>query len=192
MMNFTIDKVISPFSKSYWQCALSEIYSPIKIAIAANIIAIRVILKVFSIQVFFANNLYISFEFLFNAIGSIIYGPIIALFSGASVDFLSYIFFPRGAYYLPFTILEMLSSFIFALFLYKTNITLSKIVISKLFINIFINVIGNYFALYFLYGNAAVFDFWVRLFKNLLLLPLEIFCLSIFLKATLPIVKKLI
>lgn len=183
-------KLANPFNKSYWQCALAELYSPIKLIIAANIIAIRVVLKIFSIPIFFANNIYISFEFLFNALGAIIYGPIMAIFAGAGFDVLSYMIFPNGPYYFPFTVLTMLSSLIFALFLYKAQVTTLRLIVSKLLINIFINVIGNYFAIYFLYGNAAVFDFYLRLAKNLLLLPIEVFCLSIFLKAALPIAKK--
>ncbi len=177
----------TPFSISYWKDAFSELKSPFILVFAANIIAIRVLLETFSVPLMFMDNLYISFSFLFSALGSFIYGPILAIFTGFISDILAYIIFPKGPYYFPFTLLEILSSLIFALFLYRAKLSKVRIILSKLSVNIVINIILTPVLLYFMYAQASFALFFTRLLKNLLIFPFEIFLMLIFFRAIIPI-----
>ena len=114
----------TPFSAAYWKTAAGELKKPRMIVIAALIVAVRVALKSISIPV--GDNLSITVGFFANALGSAIYGPIVAALSGAVSDVLGYIltsFKSPGPFFPPFTFVEMLGSFLFAIFLYRAKLT---------------------------------------------------------------------
>ncbi len=179
-----------PFSYSYWDCAFKELSSRFVIVFAANIIAARVVLDTFSIPFPFAESLYVSFHFLFDALGAYIYGPIVAILSSGITDILAYMISPKGPYYFPFTILEMLTSLIYALFLYKSKISVPRLLLSRLTVNFLINSILTPVLLYFMYGKSIFIYFVPRVIKNILIFPLEIFLLINFFRAILPLCRR--
>ena len=102
----------SIFTAEYWNAARQELANPRTLVFAALIIALRVVIKMAKIPL--AAGLSLTFDCYVNALGSIVYGPIVALLVGAISDTLGCIIFPTGPYFLPFILVEMSSSFIFA------------------------------------------------------------------------------
>ena len=110
----------TPFSPSYWKCAFSELRSIRMLVLAALIVAVRVALKSIAIPV--GDSLNITVGFFANALGSMLYGPIVALLGGMASDILGYVLFPKGAFFFPFALVDMLGSFPFALWLYPVRL----------------------------------------------------------------------
>ena len=94
-------------------------------------------------------NLRITFTFIPLAVAGWLFGAIPATLVGLVGDLIGCFLFPMGAYFPGFTLSAMLTGFIFGIFLYETNIGSSKsvvlIVIAKLFISIFINILDLIF-----------------------------------------------
>ena len=179
----------TPFSRAYWKQACKELRSPRMLIIAALIVALRVALK--SVKIPVGDNLNITVGFFANALGSMIYGPIVALLSGMVSDILGCLLFPQGAFFPPFTLVEMLGSFIFALFLYRARLTPLRIVCSKLCVNVICNIVLTPIFLSWMYGKAVMVYLVPRIAKNLCLFPVEGLLLTIFLGAMIPILGKI-
>lgn len=165
----------SPFCLGYWKSALSEFKTLRTLVMAAMIVALRVAVKLIRIPI--AENLEISLDFFVNSVGSMIYGPIVGLIVGAASDTIGAVLFPSGTYFFPFIFVEMLSSFIFGLFLYRAKLTPVRIILSRfavvLFCNILVNpVIMKWYYIVVLGKDYSVFR-WARIFKNIALLPAE-------------------
>ena len=112
------------FSPDYWREARREISNPRTLVFAALIIALRVIVKMFKVPI--ASGLSLTFDCYVNALGSIVYGPIVAIFVGAISDTFGCMFFPSGPYFFPFIFVEISSSVLFALFLWRRKISAQK------------------------------------------------------------------
>ena len=178
----------TPFSREYWLQAFSELKNTRTLVFAALILALRIAMKPLRIPV--ATDVNITFGFIVNAFGSMVYGPVVALLSGAISDTLGYLVAPNGVYYFPFIILEMAGSFIFALFLYSTEISAWRLILSKFCVNLFVNILLNepimvrYYQLFF---TTAYQPFvWIRIVKNIVMLPLESMVLIIVFRGLMP------
>ncbi len=175
----------TPFSKAYWHQAFSELKNTRMLVFAALILALRIAMKPLKIPV--AADINITFGFIANAFGSMVYGPVIALISGAISDTLGYLVAPGGVYYFPFILLEMAGSFVFAIFLYSTEVTAARLILSKFCVNLFVNILLNepimvkYYELFF---TTAYQPFiWIRIVKNIAMLPIESVILIFFFRA---------
>lgn len=179
----------TPFSREYWKSAANELRSVRMLVIAALIVALRVALKSVFIPV--GDQLNITVGFFANALGSMIYGPVLGLLSGMVSDLLGCILFPKGPFFPPFTLVEMLGSFIFALWLYRTRLTPFKVIASKLSVNIVCNIVLTPVFLSWMYGKSVMIYLVPGIAKNLCLFPLEGVVLTIFIGIMLPILKKI-
>ena len=74
----------TPFSAAYWEQAFSELKNTRALVFAALILALRIAMKPLKIPI--AADVNITFGFIFNALGSMVYGPVVALLSGAVSD----------------------------------------------------------------------------------------------------------
>ena len=101
----------------------------------------------YAVKLPLSDSLRITFTFVPLAIAGWLFGVIPAALVGLVGDVIGCMLFPTGAYYPGFTISSMLTGAIFGLFLYESDITSIKsivlIVISKLFISVFVNIILN-------------------------------------------------
>ena len=164
--------------KDYWGQALNNCYDIKMLAIAAVITALSIAVKQFDIKIIPPSTLIISFACYFHALGAFIYGPVLALFSGAISDTLGAIIFPQGAYSFPYIFPEMLSCFIYALFLWnRDKITVSRVLLARFTVNIICNIILNSIIMkwqYILYGGERYIPLFtsVRIAKNLIRFPL--------------------
>ena len=182
----------TPFCAEYWRQAFSELKNTRTLVFAALILALRIAMKPLKIPI--AADVNITFGFIVNALGSMVYGPVVALISGAISDTLGYLVAPSGVYYFPFILLEMAGSLVFALFLYSTDITPARLILSKFCVNLFVNILLNepimvrYYQLFF---TSAYQPFvWVRIVKNIVMLPIEAVILMIVFRALIPALSR--
>lgn len=196
--NIEIQEKTGIFSRKYWKDAANQLGDIKMLTIAALIVALRVVVKFFKIPL--AAGLSISFDAYINSLGSLIYGPVVALFVGATSDVLGCIVTGQMAeYFLPFSLVEMSSSFIFAIFFWKKKINITRVLASKFTVNLICNIIltslFNKWMYYLYYGIERAQAYNVingaRIVKNLVMFPLEAAIIVIVLSAALPVVSRL-
>lgn len=184
----------TPFSRAYWAQAASEFKNLKVLVFAALMIALRVALKSVSIPI--AADLRINTAFFINAFGAMVFGPVVAIPAAAISDTLGVILFPQGPYYFPFIFTEIAGSVIFSLFLYRTDITAVRVILSRFCICFFVNILlqtpimRGYYAYTGTSSLVSLFD-TVRIAKNLVLFPIESVLLIVFLRAVVPPVQQL-
>lgn len=179
----------TPFSRAYWHQATLELKDLRMLLFAALITAIRIALK--SLRIPIMENLYITIGFLPNALGSMIYGPVLGLLTGLVSDTLGALLFPIGAYFPPFALVEMTGSLLFALFLYRAPVRIWRVAASKLSVNVLCNILMTPIILSWMQGSAAALYSLPRIAKNVLLLPLETVLLVLLIDAMLPFLRRL-
>lgn len=180
------------FKKSYWNEAAKSFTDIKVIAVAAVIVALRVAVKMFSIPL--AVDLKLTFDCYINSLGAFIYGPLMALLVGAVSDTLGCIIFPSGPYFFPFIFVEMLSGFIFGLFLWRRKLNITNVILSKFTVNFVCNIILTsvvmkwYFKV-FDFGAYSVINL-VRIVKNIVLFGVEGILITLVLTAVVPALAK--
>ncbi|MBR6028254.1 MAG: folate family ECF transporter S component [Clostridia bacterium] len=182
-----------PFSKAYWKQALAEMKSVRMLVFAALMIALRVAMKQVSIPI--AADLRINTAFIVNALGAMVMGPVLSAFAAALTDTLGCALFPTGPYFFPFIFVEIAGSVIFALFLYRAEITPGRIIGARFCINFFVNIVLNtpIMMLYYqmMMGKYyAPFDL-LRIVKNLALFPLEALVLIVIIRGMAPVFRRM-
>ena len=169
-----------PFSKAYWRDAAGEFRDVRILIFTALMIALRLILK--SVKIPVAPSLNINIQFFVNALGSMVYGPVVALLAG-------------GPYFPGFLLTEMAGGLIFALFLYRAKITPVRVILSRFSVNFLVNIVLQtpIMVLYYqmvLGKSYAWFDL-PRIVKNLVLFPFESVLLILFLRYAVPPLSRL-
>ena len=182
-----------PFCKGYWRDAMAEMKDTKMLVFAAFIVVIRVALKTI-IRIPLAPSLDITPAFMANALGAMIYGPIVGMLGAIVSDVLGVLM--RGdTYFLPYVLTEISGTLIFALFFYRQKITPTRVVLSRfcicLFVNILLQTPIDMLYQYVYYGYANVVITVPRIFKNLFMFPLESVALTVFLNAMQPITYKM-
>ena len=181
----------TPFSKRYWALAAKEFKSIRVLAIAAMLTALRIAIKAISIPLPFIPNMNITFGFLVNSVGSMIYGPLVAIAASAVSDTLGAVLFPQGGvYFFPFIFVEIAGGLIFALFYYRARMSALRIILGRFSVTAVCNFILNPVIMYYYYqlilGKAYTLYTVPRILKNLVLFPAESVVLVLWLSAILP------
>lgn len=133
----------TPFHKKYWTDSLNVFKSVKNITGISILFALSFLTKFIAIPSGFG-ALGIGVTYLFLAIISMIYGPICALVIGFSSDVLGYFVIDAAkgyAFFPGYTLDAMVSCLMYAFCFYKTKITFTKCLISRLFVNLVVNVI---------------------------------------------------
>lgn len=185
----------SILSAGYWKLAAKNLKDVRILVFAAFIIALRVAVKFFKIPL--AAGLSISLDGYVNSIGSLVYGPIVALLVGAVSDTLGCILIPSGEYFLPFILTEMGSAFIFALFFWRQKLSVPRILCAKFTVNLICNIIMTSlfqkWMYYVFYGiekaEAYAIINGTRIVKNLIMFPLEAMLIAIVFGAVIPLLR---
>lgn len=183
------NKELSVFSPAYWQESAKQFASVRMVSLAAMFVALRVILKLLTVSV--TPSLHIEIDFLADALGSAIFGPLMGLVCGAITDTISAVCFPTGAYFFPFIFQEMLGSFLFGLFFWRRRLTVGRILVAKCVDTIVCNMILNSLLLMWLLGGNYAFMTLPRLVKNVAFYPVECFCLTLVFSAVLPALSRM-
>ena len=177
-----------PFCKAYWMDALAEMKDVKMLVFAALMIALRVALKLVAIPL--APNLKINTAFLANALGAMVFGPIMAACSAVLSDVLG-VMITGDQYFPPFVLTEIAGSVIFALFLYRAKLTPTRVMLSRFCICLFVNILLQtpIMMLYYkvMLGGKAFVLTVPQIFKNLFMFPIESVVLTLFLSVMQPI-----
>lgn len=183
-----------PFWKGYWSEAAEVLANTKMLVFAALICALRIAVKTLPVPRI-GDLKIISFDPYVNALGSLVYGPLVGLVVGAVSDTIGAILFPSGAYFFPFIFVEMSSSFIFGLFLWKRKLTAPRVICAKFTVSFFCNIIltslvtkWNYLWLWS--DKTYYFINLARIVKNLIMFPLEGILICFVLNAFLPALKQ--
>lgn len=194
MQRKTMDQRLfkTPFCRDYWKLAFAEFKDLKMLLFAALILALRIALKPLSIPIF--GDLKEGLGFIVSAIGSMVYGPVVALLSGALSDTLGFLLFPSGVYFPAYMITEMAGCFVFALFLYRAEITVPRLLFSRLTICLLVNVVLSY-PIHVWYYSAVMGKPYtmalIRVVKNIALFPIETVILAVIFRRVVPAFKKL-
>ncbi len=182
-------KELSVFSSAYWQEAAQQFGNVRMLSLAAMFVALRVILKLLTVSV--TQSLHIEIDFLADALGSAIFGPLVGMVCGALTDTINAVCFPTGPYFFPFIAQEMLGSFLFGLFFWRRRLTVGRILAAKCADTVICNMILNSLLLMWLFGGNYAFMTLPRLVKNIGFYPVECFCLTLVFSAVLPALSRL-
>lgn len=182
----------TPLSPGYWSQAAKEWRSLRVLTLAALFVALRVVLSSFFLPlpaVLGTQRVY--FTFFINALGSYLYGPLMGLAVGGVSDLVGFLMHPSGGFFFGYTLTAMAGSFLYGIFLYRTRITVLRLVLCKLTVNLVVNVLMNGLWDSILAGTG----FWVlaaaRLPKNLIALPVEVLLTVLFFNIMLPLAERL-
>lgn len=181
--------------KAYWAAAAKNFTNTKMLVYAALICSLRIAVKALRIPLL-PGNLSISFDSYVNALGSLVYGPLVGLAVGAVSDTIGAILFPSGPYFFPFIFVEMSSSFIFGLCLWKRKLTAPRVILAKFTVSFFCNIILTSLVMKWNYkwlgtGKSYYFINVARIVKNLILFPIEGILICFILNAFLPALKQL-
>ncbi len=186
----------NPSGKAYWRAAALELKNTKSLVFASFIVVLRIVVKAFRIPL--AAGLNITFDCYINSLGSLIYGPLVGLCVGAVSDTIGYLIFPNGLYFFPFIFVEMLSSFLFGVFFWKREISVTRVLAAKFMVNLICNIIlTSLFTKweYILYADPRAETYriinMVRIVKNLVLFPAESVLIVIILGAFIPSLKSM-
>ncbi len=170
-----------PFSVLYWKDALSECKSIRSLAFAALLCALAIVIEKFNIPI--TPTIQVSMSFLVISLCSMLTGPVLAIFCGLTVDLIGAI--NSGySFFAGYTLTAVLTAVVYALFLYRAQITFARIAISKFLVNLFVNTLLGSVWRVMLSGGMS-YQYYVMLagIKNLVLFPLEVFLICAFFRA---------
>lgn len=176
------------FSKEYWQSSAQKLKTTKYFALIAVFIALKTIVSFWYIPV--TDNLRIAFTFLLVGLESAIIGPVAGMVSGAITDIVAFMIAPSGPFFFGYTLSSILGSLIYALFFYRTKITLPKIIGAKALVNYGVNVCLGSLWSSILYSKGYIYYATNSLIKNTLLLPIEVFLLYLVFRYFSPYLKK--
>jgi ECF transporter S component (folate family) len=192
------EKQMNIFSLQYWREAARQLKDVRMITIAALIVALRIAVKFLKIEI--APGLNFSLDGYVNSLGSLIYGPVLGLVVGAISDTLGCLVTGRmGEYFPPFMLVEMSSSFIFALFFWRRKISIRGTMGAKFTVNFVSNIIltsvFNKWMYFVYYGleRAEAYNIinGARIVKNLVMFPLEATVIVMVFAFALPVLARL-
>jgi ECF transporter S component (folate family) len=181
-----------PITPAYFRCALADLKSPRMLTTTALLCAVCALIDMFFLPIGGA-FLRIYFSFLIAGMLCMIAGPFLAIPAGFLVDTLSFLFSggdPAG-YFPGYALSSMLSFLIYALFFYRAHLSLSRIFIARLTVNVLINVILGSVWKHILYGNAYIVYFISGAIKNIAMLPIEAALMLILYRRLVPILQRM-
>ena len=188
----------TPFSAAYWRDAAAELKDTRMLVVTALLVALRIALKPLAIPL--GPQMYIQTPMLATALGAMIFGPVVAVPAAIISDTIGFIIHPTGEYFLPFVLTEIASTMIYALFLYWSKVSPTRVMLSRFFICFLVNVVLQQliYAWYYMFiGNPeSAMDSIMgimtttRIFKNLFFFPIETVILTLFLKVLLPVTQR--
>ena len=182
----------TPFSREYWRLAALEFKNTKTLVFAALMIALRIIFK--AVRIPLGPYLNVNTAFVINALGAMSFGPVVAIAAAAVTDTLGCLLFPSGPYFFPFILIEIAGSLVFALFLYRTEISAARVILSRFCICFLVNVVLQtpIMALYYemILGKYYALIDIPRIIKNMALFPVESAVLILLFKYIVPPLRK--
>ena len=162
-----------PFSAAYWRSAAAELRDLRKLIFAALMIALCIALGAVPAVVLPYGGR-VTWGFLARSLCALVCGPLLGALFGFAEDILSFFLTGGGGYpFFPgYTLTTMLGVFIYALFLYRTDLTVRRVFLAKLLTNIE-NVTLGALWMSILSGKAFLVTASASAVKNLVMLPVQ-------------------
>jgi ECF transporter S component (folate family) len=133
--------------------------------------AISVVLGYFTIVL--GDYIKIGFATVANQFVYYLFGPVVGTFFGGALDILKYLIKPTGPYFPGFTISAAVGGLIYGSLLYKRPISLKRILIAELVVSIVCNMLLGTYWLTVMYGKGFFAILPMRVFKNLIMWPIN-------------------
>ncbi|MBO5280214.1 MAG: folate family ECF transporter S component [Clostridia bacterium] len=183
------NKDVLKASLPYWKSAALEFKSIKQITAASLLVALGIVIGMFDIRII-PNVLQVSFSYIAFSICSFITGPLMAIPCGIIADLVDALWHGYDMFF-GYTLSAVAQGVIFALFFYRRELTLPRIVAAKACVNLFVNVLlGSVWRLMMMGGEYFYYVFVAGL-KNLIMLPFEVIILVVLLRALIPPLRKL-
>lgn len=180
----------TPFSRAYWRCAVQDSKKLRTLVFSALMVAVCVALSYLK-SIPITDNIRVTWGFLARALCALVGGPVNALLFGFVEDTVSYFMNPDGGYNPFYIFTTMLGVFTYALFLYRSEVTVLRIFLAKLATNIqnvFLQSLGTYLW-YSSKGYWAIAG--ARAVKNAIMLPIQTVMLVALFAALLPALHRM-
>lgn len=179
-----------PFSAAYWRDALAEVRDVRKLSFAALMIAMCVVLGyVPAVTLPYGGR--VTWGFLARALCGYVCGPVLGVLFGFAEDILSFFLTGGGGYpFFPgYTLTTMLGVLIYALFLYRADVSVRRIFLAKFLTNVE-NVTLGALWMSILSGKAYLATAPASAVKNLVMLPVQTAILCALFAFLLPHLKR--
>ncbi|HHX70884.1 MAG: folate family ECF transporter S component [Miniphocaeibacter sp.] len=131
---------------------IKELKNVRNLVICAIMIALNVVLSLFEIPLF-GNTIMIGFQFLALVVVGYLYGPMPAVIVGGIGDIIGAVMFPKGLFFIGFTLNAMVEGFIYGVFFHKKQISLKRIVVAFFIQLILVSFIMTPTWIYILYSK---------------------------------------
>ncbi len=173
--------------KEMFESSLREMFVTRNMVLCGLMAALAVVLSMTaSIEV--GPYIRIGFSGIPNRIVECLFGPVAGCLFGGALDILKYALKPTGPFFFGFTFNVMLAGIIYGSILYRKPVSIKRIVAAELLIKILINCILNTLWISMLYGKGFFAILPLRVFKNVIMLPID----SLILYFALTYVKRLL
>ncbi|MBQ7681441.1 MAG: folate family ECF transporter S component, partial [Oscillibacter sp.] len=179
-----------PFSAAYWRAAAAESRDLRKVVFAALMIALCIVLGYLpAVTLPYGGR--VTWGFLARALCGYVCGPVLGILFGFAEDILSFFLTGGGGYpfFFGYTLTTMLGVFIYALFLYRADLTVRRVFLAKLLTNVE-NVVLGALWMAILSGKAYLVTASASAVKNLVLLPVQTALLCALFALLLPYLKR--
>ena len=152
--------------------ALASLRSQLALAM---LLALSVVLSYFG-GFYLTQDNKIATSFLAMALAGYLYGPVPAALVGALTDLIQYILRPAGPFFPGYMISGVVNGFLYGFCLYRREGRglMAGIPVSKLLVNVLVNIGLNTLWLHLLYGTPYLVLLPPRSLKNALLYPVEV------------------
>ena len=186
---YSAQTYLTPFSSRYWRDAGRSASTLKLVVFAALMIAMtRALSLIPSIPI---AHTHLSFGFLARSLCALVCGPILGLIFGFSEDILGFILQPSGDFFPGYTISTMAGVLVYALCFYRAKITVWRLVLANLLVNVLVNAfMGSFWTMMTRQGGYWGW-FTVSLWKNLITIIPKALLLYIFFQALLPILQQM-
>ncbi|NLT58310.1 MAG: folate family ECF transporter S component [Clostridiales bacterium] len=179
------------FSARYWQEALDSARQLRMLVLAALLVAVRVAIGALAVPIPFFDNKRLTFGYSFNAFGAFLYGPVLAPLTGLCTDLIGFFLHPTGGFFPGYTLSAAVGSAIYALVLYRRRVTVLRLAVAKILVNLIVNIGLNSLWSAMLLSKGYLFYLVQGITKNFILLPLEVFVMVLFFRAMMPLARQM-
>lgn len=180
---------MSIFTRAYWKAAAGQLKNIRVLAVCALLIAISVAISQLYIPLP-VNNLHVFFDFMPKGVCAAVCGPVAALGVGFVMDILGFLLHPFGAFFPGYTVTTMVAMVIYALGFYNQKITIPRIALTKLAVNVICNILLNSLWNSMLMGKAYTVFLVSGTIKNLALWPVEVILMILVFRLVTPVMEK--
>lgn len=151
------------------------------LVVCSLMVGLNVILSVFLEIPLVPNTIMIGFHYLVLVLVGYMYGAMPAMIVGGLGDIIGAILFPKGPFFIGFTLNAMFEGFIYGVFFYKKKISLKRVVGASIVNLIIVSLIMTPTWIYIMYSTNILLTKTVYIAK-IGKLPIDILMTYLFLK----------